>query len=222
MNKILAFDSVYMVSPLRKLYMKLIRRIFNRKKISNNILVLYRLDRDNVLIREKQNISGMSIELHKDHIEALSIEFYEYLRNADICNNLVIKDLKIYNLYTRQVKLKLAGLLRCAYRIQKLSIDGRETLEIITDRQTASIMNKTFSFLQYDPVNIIWKTNRLLTFCITVNSFLMRVAAVLKMITVQSELPKDYFYKENDTNLPTVLITMPKRRPEDFYLTYVK
>ena len=222
MTKILAFDSVYMVSPLRKLYMKLIRRIFNRKKISNNILVLYRLDRDNVLIREKQNISGMSIELHKDHIEALSIEFYEYLRNADICNNLVIKDLKIYNLYTRQVKLKLAGLLRCAYRIQKLSIDGRETLEIITDRQTASIMNKTFSFLQYDPVNIIWKTNRLLTFCITVNSFLMRVAAVLKMITVQSELPKDYFYKENDTNLPTVLITMPKRRPEDFYLTYVK
>ena len=222
MTKILAFDSVYMVSPLRKLYMKLIERIFNRKKISNNILVLYRLDRDNVLIREKQNISGMSIELHKDHIEALSIEFYEYLRNADICNNLVIKDLKIYNLYTRQVKLKLAGLLRCAYRIQKLSIDGRETLEIITDRQTASIMNKTFSFLQYDPVNIIWKTNRLLTFCITVNSFLMRVAAVLKMITVQSELPKDYFYKENDTNLPTVLITMPKRRPEDFYLTYVK
>ena len=80
MTKILAFDSVYMVSPLRKLYMKLIRRIFNRKKISNNILVLYRLDRDNVLIREKQNISGMSIEQHKDHVEALSIEFYEYLR----------------------------------------------------------------------------------------------------------------------------------------------
>ena len=50
----------------------------------------------------------------------------------------------------------------------------------------------------------------------------MRVAAVLKMITVQSELPKDYFYKENYTNLPTVVITMPKRRPEDFYLTYVK
>ena len=222
MTKILAFDSVYMVRPLRKLYMKLVKKIFNRKKISNNILVLYRLDRENVLIREKQNISGMSIEHHKDYIEALSIKFYEYLRNADICNNLVIKDLKIYNLYTRQVKLKLAGLLKCAYRIQKLSIDGSETLEIITDRQTASIMNKTFSFLQYDTVNIIWKTNRLLTFLVTVNSFLMRVAAILKMITVQSELPKDYFHKENDTNLPTVLITMPKRRPEDFFLTYVK
>ena len=222
MTKILAFDSVYMVSPLRKLYMKLVKKIFNRKKISNNILVLYRLDLENVLIREKQNISGMSIEHHKDYIEALSIKFYEYLRNADICNNLVIKDLKIYNLYTRQVKLKLAGLLKCAYRIQKLSIDGSETLEIITDRQTASIMNKTFSFLQYDTVNIIWKTNRLLTFLVTVNSFLMRVAAILKMITVQSELPKDYFHKENDTNLPTVLITMPKRRPEDFFLTYVK
>ena len=222
MTKLLAFDSLYMVSPLRKLYMKLIKKTFNRKKISNNTLVLYRLDQDNVLLREKHNISGMAIERHKDYIEALSIEFYEYLRNAGVCDSLVIKNLKIYDLYTRQVKLKLAGLLRCAYRIQKLSVEKKENLEIITDKQTASILKKTFSFLQYEPVNIIWTTNRLLTFCVTVNSFLMRAAAMLKMMTVRSELPKDYFYKENDVNLPTVLITMPKRRPEDFFLTYVK
>lgn len=222
MTKILAFDSLYMVGPLRKLYLKLIRKIFNRKGTSNNILLLYRLDRDNILIRENRNISGMAIDLHKDHIEALSIKFYNFLRNEDICSALVIKNLQIYDLYTRQVKLKLAGLLRCAYRIQKLSIDREETLEIITDKQTASIVKKTFSFLQYKPSNIRWKTNKSLTFCITVNSFLMRAAAIFKMITVKSELPVDYFYKENDTSLPTVLITMPKRRPEDFFSSYVK
>ena len=119
MTKLLAFDSMYMLSPLRKLYITLIRKILNTKNIQNNKLVLYRLDRDNVLIREKQNISGMGIDLHKDNIEALSIKFYNYLRDAEICDGLVIKNLQIYNLYTRQVKLKLAGLLRCAYRIQK-------------------------------------------------------------------------------------------------------
>ncbi len=222
MTKLLAFDSMYMLSPLRKLYITLIRKILNTKNIQNNKLVLYRLDRDNVLIREKQNISGMGIDLHKDNIEALSIKFYNYLRDAEICDGLVIKNLQIYNLYTRQVKLKLAGLLRCAYRIQKLSIGSEDKLEIITDRQTVSIIMETFSFLKYEPDNISWKTNSLLTWCITVNSFLMRAAALFKMITVPSDLPKDYFYKHNDSDLPTVLITMPKRRPDDFFSTYVK
>ena len=177
MTKILAFDSMYMVTPLRKLYMALIRKILNRKKTPNNSLVLYRLDQDNVLIREEQNISGMAIGLHKDNIDAMSIKFYQYLGKTGVCDALVIRNLQIYNLYTRQVKLKLAGLLRCAYRIQNLSITSEDRLEIITDRQTASMMKETFSFLHYETTNISWKTNSLLTWCITVNSFLMRAAA---------------------------------------------
>ena len=152
-----------MVTPLRKLYIALIRKILNGKKTPNNSLVLYRLDRDNVLIREEQNISGMAIGLHKDNIDAMSIKFYQYLGKTGVCDALVIRNLQIYNLYTRQVKLKLAGLLRCAYRIQNLSITSEDRLEIITDRQTASMMKETFSFLHYETTNIRWKTNSLLT-----------------------------------------------------------
>ncbi|MEL0237916.1 MAG: hypothetical protein VW946_00440 [Gammaproteobacteria bacterium] len=222
MTKLLAFDSMYMLSPIRKIYMTSIRRIFNKKKIQDNKLVLYRLDRNNILIREEQNISGMSIDKHKDSIESLSIKFYKHLRDAGICDGLMIKNLKIYDLYTRQVKLKLAGLLRCAYRIQKLSIESEGNILIITDRQTMSIMKETFSFLKHEPSNIIWKTNILLTCCVTVNSLLMRAIAIVRMIVVRSDLPKYYIYKVSDSNLPTVLITMPKRRPEDFFSTYVK
>ena len=49
----------------------------------------------------------------------------------------------------------------------------------------------------------------------------MRFAALIKMIFSPSKLPKEYFYKHIDSNAPTVLITMPKRRPEDFFLSYV-
>jgi len=82
MTKILAFDSMYLVNPIRKLYMALIKKMLEGKKSSNNRLVLYRLDRDNVLIREQQNISGTAVGLHNDEIDALSIKFYQYLGNC--------------------------------------------------------------------------------------------------------------------------------------------
>lgn len=222
MNKILAFDSLYMVKPLRKIYIFLIKNMLNGKNFLNNRLVLYRLDRDNIFIREEQNISGLATGLHKDKIETMSIKFYDYLMNAGFCDGITIKNLQIYKLYTRQVKLKLASLIICAYRIKNISIDCKGELEIITDKQTVSIMKETFSFLQFEPVNIIWKTRSSLTCCVTINSFFMRAAAIFKMITTSSDLPKDYYHKYSHPNLPTVLVTMPKRRPEDFFSTYVK
>lgn len=222
MIKILAFDSMYMVTPLRKLYVALIRKTLHGKMTSNNSLILYRLDEGNVLIREDQNASGLSTGHHADDIDAMSIKFYQHLGRAGVCHALMIKDIQIYDLYTRQVKLKLAGLLRCAYRIQKLSITSEDGLEIITDRQTVSVMKETFSFLNYEATNVRWKTKSILTWCITANSLLMRTAALLKMSALPSDLPKDYFYKHNDSDFPKVLITMPRKRPEDFFSTYVK
>lgn len=222
MTKILAFDSMYMLSALRRPYIALIRKTLNVQRNSKNRLILYRLDHENLLIREDQNISGMAVGVHKDKIDALSIKFYRHLAKKGICDDLVIKDLQIYNLYTRQVKLKLAGLIKCAYRIQNLTSSCEDELEIITDKQTLSIMNETFSFLKFEPTNISWKTNSLLTLCITINSFLMRAAALLKMIAEPSNLPRDYFYKHINSNYPTVLITMPRRRSEDFFQTYIK
>ena len=222
MNKILAFDSMYIMKPLRKVYMALIGRILNEKESTRSRLVLYRLDQDNVLIRDERNVSGMAIGAHKDHIDAMSIKFYQYLDKSGSCDGLLIKNLQLYKLYTRQVKLKLTGVLKCVYRIRNLSIDSKENIEIITDRQTVSIMKEAFLFLNYEPTNITWNVDGLLTSCVTINSLIMRCAALIKMFISPSDLPKDYFYKHVDSNSPTVLITMPKRRTDDFFSSYVE
>ena len=222
MNKMLAFDSIYIVTPLRKVYVALISKILNGAKTKNNILVLCRLDQDNVFIRDKRNLSGIKVGANKYHIDAMSIKFYRYLEKSGACDAILIKKLQLYKLFTRQAKLKLAGVLKCAYRIKNLSIESEENIEIISDRQTASIMKEAFLFLNYMPNNITWKANGLLTSCITINSLIMRFGSIVKMFISPTNLPKDYYYKHVDSNAPTVLITMPKRRPEDFFSTYVK
>ena len=126
MNKILSFDSVYLINPLRKVYVAVIERILNSKDTSLDSLVLYRLDQDNVLIRNKRNISGTAIGIHKDKLDAMSIKFYNHLENSGTCKDLLMKDLKLYKLYTRQVKLKLTGVLKCALRIRSLSLESQK------------------------------------------------------------------------------------------------
>ena len=222
MTKILAFDSMYIANPIRNIYIALVGKILNRKNLKKNTIVLYRLDRDNAFLRDKRNINGMAIGAHKDSIDALSIEFYKYLQKFEHREVLSIKGVPLYNLYTRQVKLKLAGVLRCALRIKTLSTNDKENIEIVTDKQTVSIMMDAFLFLDFAPTNITWKAHGFLTACITINSIIMRSAALIKMLISPSDLPKQYYYKYVDSNAPTVLITMPKRRPEDFFLTYVK
>lgn len=222
MNKILAFDSMYIVNPIRKAYMLFIKKILNAGGTSSSKLILYRQDHDNLFIRDKRNVSAMAIGVHKDHIDAMSIKFYKYLDKSGSSDKLLMKNLKLYKLYTRQVKLKLTGVLKCAYRIRNLSLDSEKNIEIVTDKQTVSIMREAFSFLDFEPTNVTWNANGLLTSCITINSFIMRCAALIKMFISPSDLPKDYFYKHVDSNLPTVLLTMPQRRADDFFSSYVE
>lgn len=222
MNKILAFDSMYIINPIRKAYMVLIKKMLNASKTKGNRLIVYRLDHDNLLIRDKRNVSAMAVGVHKDHIDAMSIKFYQYLGKSRNLNNLLIKNLQLYKLYTRQVKLKLTGVLKCAYRIRQLSIDSEEKIEILADRQTVAIMKEAFIFLDFKPSNISWSISGLLTACITANSLIMRFAALIKMFITPSDLPKDYFYKHIDSKAPTVLMTMPQRRADDFFSSYVE
>ncbi len=222
MTKILAFDSMYIVSPIRNLYIGLISKILNRKKSDDKSLILYRLDKDNMFLRDKRNISGSGIGVHNDHIDALAIKFYKKIEKSGTFETPSIKGLHLYKLYTRQVKLKLIGVLKCAHIIRRLSIDSEDNLEIIADRQTISIMKEALFFLEYHPTDIKWKSHSLLTVCITINSLIMRFAALIRMYASPSDLPDEYFYRHIDSDLPTVLINMPKRRPEDFFLTYVQ
>ena len=97
MNKILAFDSMYFVKPIRKVYMALIGRILNEKSTRSR-LVLYRLDHDNVLIRDERNVSATAIGAKKNNIDAMSIKFYRYLDKSGSCDGLLIKNLQLYNL----------------------------------------------------------------------------------------------------------------------------
>ena len=46
-TKILSFDSMYMLFPFRKLYLRLIKNETNEENYKNNRLILYRLDKDN-------------------------------------------------------------------------------------------------------------------------------------------------------------------------------
>ena len=96
MNRILAFDSMYMVNPLRMFYTALIKKILNGKKTKNSRLVLYRLDQDNVFIREKRNLSGIEIGVHKDQIDAMSIKFYRYLEKSGTCDHLLMKNVQLF------------------------------------------------------------------------------------------------------------------------------
>ena len=221
MNKILAFDSIYIVNPFRKVYMTLIKKLLNSKATTSSRIVLYRLDRENILLRDERNISGMAVGVHKHHIDAMSIKFYRYLEKSIDCDALSIKNLKMYDLYTRQVKLKIASVLICAYRIRNFAIDIEKNIEVITDKQTVSILEEAFRFIDYEPKNISWKTSILLTACISINSMIMRLASLIKMLFSQCHLPKKYYHKYVDDNVPTVAISMPRRNPEDFFSTYV-
>ena len=121
MTNILSFDSIYIVNPLRKYYLSIVDKLLNIRVHAKNRLVLYRLDKDNIFIRDKRDLSGMPIGFHAADIDALSLEFYRYLEKSKSCDAIKINNQQLYGLYTRQVKLKLAGLLKCAYRIQNLS-----------------------------------------------------------------------------------------------------
>jgi len=221
-TKVLSFDSMYMLFPIRKLYIKLISRIRSGINSSNNRLILYRLDKDNFFLADKSNISGKTIGASYDSIDSMSIEFYRYIEKFGSCNTLSINNVPLYQLYPRQVKLKLEGVLRGALRIRNLLNNNEENTEVITDRQTASIMKEAFLFLNYTPANVTWKVNGLLTLCITINSFFMRFFALVNMCISRSKLPSEYFYKHVNSNAPTVLITTPKNRPADFFSMYVK
>ena len=83
-------------------------------------------------------------------------------------------------------------------------------------------MKLTFLFLNYSSHNIHWISNYQLTTCITINSIFMRTAAVIKMLITPTTLPKDYFSKHLSSDVPSILITMPRRRPEDFFASYVE
>ena len=79
MINILSFDSIYMLSPIRKVYLILLKKTFSSNSTYKRRLILYRLDKENIYLRDTKNLSGISVGVHQDKIYASIIKFYHYL-----------------------------------------------------------------------------------------------------------------------------------------------
>ena len=221
MNKYLPFDSSFIISPFRELYIIIIEIIIFLNKYSKNKIFLCRLDKNNHFLNHKLNASETITSIDKYGIDAQSVKFYRYLKKLNITNDLQFENENLYELYPRQVKLKLAGVIRCVHKIQKIIENRSDKTEIITDFQTAVIFKQAFSFLNLSTDKIYWNTNFILSLCITLNSIVMRFLALVKFLFVSSKLPSEYFYKFVNKSSPTVALTMPMRKPDDFFKSYV-
>ena len=222
MANILSFDSLFIVKPLRKIYINFISFLSSSHNQSGIKVILYRLDQDNLLLRKDGNLSGISIGIQQSKIDALSIEFYKHLTQSESLNKISINKIPLLQLYTRQTKLKLMGVLNCIHRLEGFCHGKPEKIQIITDKQTVSIMNEAIRFLDREIPNLEWKTNFILTSIISLNSLFMRVASLVMMHIKKTTLPDYYYSKNKNQNLPTALLALPRRRPEDFYTTYVE
>ena len=222
MANILSFDSLFIVKPLRKIYINFVSFLSSSHNQSGIKVILYRLDQDNLLLRKDGNLSGISIGIQQSKIDALSIEFYKHLTQSTSLNEISIHKIPLLQLYTRQTKLKLMGVLNCIHRLEGFCHGKPEKIQIITDKQTVSIMNEAVRFLDREIPNLEWKTNFILTSIISLNSLFMRVASLITMHIRKTTLPDYYYFKNTNQNLPTALLALPRRRPEDFYSTYVE
>ena len=221
MTNILCFDSIHIIKPLRIIYLRIIQRLLEVTNTPEKRLILYRLDIENLFIRDDRNISGIPISVNAENIDALSIKFYRYLEKTGGCPEITIKNQPLFSLYTRQMKLKLAEVLKCAYRIINTANESSQVLEIVSDKQTIEIIKQAFIFLEYKSNKIKWTSKKSLTICISLNSILMRFVAIARMIITPHTLPNVYFVKQISSDLPSILISMPRRRPDDFYKSYI-
>ena len=221
MNKYLPFDSSFIIFPFRELYILIIEIIIFLNKYSKNKIFLCRLDKNNHFLNHKLNASETTTSIDKYGIDAQSVKFYRYLKKLNISNDLQFENENLYDLYPRQVKLKLAGVIRCVHKIQKIIENRSDKTEIITDFQTAIIFKQAFSFLNLSTDKIYWNTNFIFSLCITLNSIVMRFLAFVKFLFDSSKLPSEYFYKFVNKSSPTVVLTMPMRKPDDFFKSYV-
>jgi hypothetical protein len=221
MTNILCFDSIHIIKPFRIIYIRIIQRLLEVTNTPKKRLILYRLDKENFFIRDDRNISGISIGVDAETIDAESIKFYRYLEKTISCPEITIKNQPLYSLYTRQMKLKLAEVLKCTYRIIRIANESSQALEIVSDKQTIEIIKQAFIFLEYKSNKIKWVSKKSLTLFTSLNSILMRLAAIARMVITPHTLPNVYFVKHISSDLPSILISMPRRRPDDFYNSYI-
>lgn len=218
---ILAFDSIYILYPIRKIYLLIIKIIKIKRKNNTKNILLYRLDSENIFLNSKNNISGIKFGFDNDHINLMSIKLYKFLESRDFTSHLLINNTSLYKIQTRQMNLKLMGALKCAYRVIKYSEQDDKKIILISDTQTNALIKEIFVFLNYQNKNINFLSNIFLTICVSINSILLRGISILRMYLLTSKIPDCYYHKSVNENLPTLVLMGPKKKPEIYYSTYV-
>jgi hypothetical protein len=221
-NKILIFHSTYIFQIIELVYLKLIEWLIGKQNIRKSILFIVRNDSNSKFIACSNNVSGISFGRTFDEIDALSFQFYQYLNKYGCQNRILFGNTPLYDIYTRQVKLRLAEAIKTALQVHEWSLCQDKNIEIVSDAQTIAIIYETLSFLGVNNKKIKWKRQSSLTFIVTVNSVLMRLAAVIKTTISKSKLPKTYYKNQYNQHNPTVLVTLPSSNSKRFFNSYVK
>ena len=221
-NLVLIFNSIHLLKFIEIIYFKLVDFILE-KKFNKSTIVIARNDKQNKYINYEINISGIKCGKTSEELNVLSFKFYKFLRQYGCQSRILFGNVPLYNLYTRQIKLKLYDVIEAALQLHEWSMTKKnKEYRIISDAQTIDIIFKAFNFLELNNKKIIWDKKLTLTFLIKLNSVIMRLAAIIKIFLSKSSLPKKYYRKKINEKFPSILITLPSKNPKVFLNSYVK
>ena len=221
-NKVLVFSAIYLLPFFEIIHSRVVKFLLTKRKFNRTIVVVTRNDDKKVFIDNVNNISGTSYDQSIYEINLLSFKFYQHLYSCGSTDSILFGKVPLYDLYTRQVKQKLAEVIKVALQIQRWSLLHEKNVEIVSDSQTIAMIIETFNFLEIDNNKIKWKKQAFLTFIVTFNSVLMRFAAIVKTKISNNSLPKVYYCKQQKSNNLTALVTLPIGGAERFFESYVK
>jgi hypothetical protein len=224
MASIISLSSTYLIPPLDRVYLRRVKKLIKRLDNRENVVIVVRQDSGNIFLNASENISGIPFGHPMAEIDAMSLEFYKYLEDFGCQDKICFGGIPLYDIYTRQVRLKLAEVLKCALQLKNWSSISKKSIEVVADRQTIAILVKAVEFIGTSDFDkkIKWNQSNILTVCVFLNSFSMRLLSFVKTILSKNKLPLKYYYKGVNPKKPTILITMPPTNTEQFFSFYIE
>jgi len=220
--KIVIFNAIYLLPIFEVIYTSVVKLFLTKRKSNITRLVVVRNDNNKAFIENINNISSTSIDQSVYELQVLGFKFYQYLYSSGSRDSILFGKVPLYDLFTRQIKQKLIAVVTVALQIQRWSSFNEKNVEVSSDAQTIEMIIAACNFLKIDNQQIKWKKKRSLTLIITINSLIMRFAAILKTKIAKSTLPSVYYSKQQNLNNPTALVTLPNTQAEAFFESYVK